>query len=209
MISSAKKKYIIKAKDHNSYYFSRSGSEPVMWIRIDCLRSLESIYFFRFRLEKYNFLRKKLRNLVVKICFSPFLRIHGPKLIRNRPNPDPHDWSELYVLYRLNDRYFCSIQVQMLKNFNLECTQFNITQNTKSDMDPCFQKTSIGFSALITLATIAFLHPLCMSKLVKYLTINASVAGDMKYCHYYASFDETILITSFWLSLLYLNMKKQ
>ena len=64
------KKYIIKAKDHNSFYFSRSGSEPVMWIRIDCLRSLESIYFFRFRLEKYNFLRKKLRNLVVKICFS-------------------------------------------------------------------------------------------------------------------------------------------
>ena len=69
-------------------------------------------YFFKFRLEKYNFLRQKRKNQTLCLVNFAFplisylwirIRIHDPKWIRSRPDPDPHHcWNEYYYLGELN-----------------------------------------------------------------------------------------------------------
>ena len=55
----------------------------------------DKLLFFRFRREKYNFLRKKLCLLNSSFLFSLYLwiRIHGSKWMRIRPDPDSLRWS--------------------------------------------------------------------------------------------------------------------
>ena len=55
------------------------------------------LLFFRFRQEKYNFLRKFFFALlnsalpfILSVILYLWIRIHGPKWIRIRPDPDPH-----------------------------------------------------------------------------------------------------------------------